>query len=64
MQVKQKTAAEVARQEQEDDEEDEAQHNYSESETFKYVTTYNCTGTCSVSPLFGRSCYGSWPRKD
>lgn len=37
--VKQKTAAEVARQEQDDDEENEAQHNYSELDTFREMLT-------------------------
>jgi hypothetical protein len=37
-QVKQKTAAEVARREQEDDEEDEAHYNYSEANTFRSHT--------------------------
>jgi hypothetical protein len=34
--VKQKTAAELAKEEQEDDDEDEAQLKYSEMETFRF----------------------------
>jgi hypothetical protein len=67
--VKQKTAAELAKEEQEDDDEDEAQLKYSEMETFRFspfylsfsLSLYLSVRFCS-SPLF--SLFGFFSSSD